>query len=612
VGLLNPNNLWLALSLAALIAIYLRSRARPTLTVSSLMLFESADAPVRSSRLLRIDALFWIEAAALSALTLAAAGLYIRTFKPLGSARNHALIFDVGAAMDAEDGSRIGEARRAALAVVNDAPADDRFSVITYALEARVALAPSSDKDRVRQAIGSLRPLAVTTRRAALHAALIYAVGADSIQLFTDHPPPSELLDDARRHSHVAVRVIGHPADNLALVALEPGIPKNTEGRCLVRNFSFKPQASELEIDVEGHEVFDSSLIVEPRGELAVRFGPLPHGGLLRARLKARDGLAADNQRFAIAPSITSRRALVISPDANARDDLARILLALNPPYRVTAVSSTPAVLSGLAHQRFDLIIAHDTAAIPLSAPARLFVFPPTGDSLIPVSREASSVELQNSSGNNLSTPLLLGVSRVITMPGWMEPVARGVETSDLSPLVLAAVGQRPDGAIGYLAFDIRHHLLLDPDHLDALLLAIKTIERLVEPSDIRVTNTGEATTLSTFGPATLIAPDGTHSALDPDSGGRVRVEPFQAGQYEIISGRRVIKVYANYYDEAESDLAVAVQPASSASSNRENSAVGLTPKLSIVPQSPLLISLVLLLLMAESVLMIRRSHSWI
>ncbi|MGH7837964.1 MAG: hypothetical protein ACREQC_09095, partial [Candidatus Binataceae bacterium] len=121
MGLLDPLNLLMGLSLAVLVAIYLRARSRPTIMVSSLELFAEAAAPVARSRVLRVDALFWLEAAALTALTIAAAGFYLRQPKPASPMVREALIFDLGAAMDARaDGaSRLAAAQNAALALVD-------------------------------------------------------------------------------------------------------------------------------------------------------------------------------------------------------------------------------------------------------------------------------------------------------------------------------------------------------------------------------------------------------------------------------------------------------------------------------------------------------------
>src|SRR5579872_1178986 len=103
------------------------------------MLFEEVPAPVAKSRILRVDLLFWLEASALAAMTLAAAGFYLLHPRPVGHHQLHALVFDLGAGMGAVDGrvSRMDEARARARRIISLAPAGDAFSIIGYALEAR-------------------------------------------------------------------------------------------------------------------------------------------------------------------------------------------------------------------------------------------------------------------------------------------------------------------------------------------------------------------------------------------------------------------------------------------------------------------------------------------
>src|SRR5262249_27096412 len=131
MGLLNPNRLLWAISIAILLAIYLRSRSRPTLEVSSLLLFDEAAAPTARVRHLRIDPLFWLELLVLAALTFALAGLFIRSTPPAMQGRNRALVFDLAAGAGAREGSgtRLDVAKKQALAIVSRAPARDRFSV---------------------------------------------------------------------------------------------------------------------------------------------------------------------------------------------------------------------------------------------------------------------------------------------------------------------------------------------------------------------------------------------------------------------------------------------------------------------------------------------------
>jgi hypothetical protein len=408
------------------------------------------------------------------------------------------------------------------------------------------------------------------------------------------------------------------------LVALEPGVPKRSEGRALVRNFSPRPQSCELAIDANGREVFHSVLVVEPRTLATVRFGPLPHGGIVRARILTGDGLSTDNQRYALAPSVTPARALVVSPDRAARDDLARIVLAVDPRYRVTASDVTAAALSELTHQNFDLAVVHDFSGAGITAAARLFIYPEPGFSGSPepvvtgsrapvqnkgVSNVAQAELRSRADAPPLATPVILGPARVIALPGWMDPLALGAEAEDQPAFPLAGLGRTMDGAIGMLSFDVRDHLLLDPDRLDALLLTIDTLKRLTAPADVKVVSTGEFVSLATFAPATLIDPAGARSPLIPDKWGRVRFRPFEAGRYVLSANRHVIEVFANYYDAAESDLAA--PPAVSAPPARQMTAGTSHTERQVMPQTVPLIGAVLILLLLESILLARRSARW-
>jgi len=66
----------------------------------------------------------------------------------------------------------------------------------------------------------------------------------------------------------------------------------------------------------------------------------------------------------------------VLSPDAAVRDDLARVLLAINRNFFVTAAD--PAHLDSFDHvRRYDLAMIHDSAATGVKAAARLLIFSP-------------------------------------------------------------------------------------------------------------------------------------------------------------------------------------------------------------------------------------------
>lgn len=582
------------------------------------MLFEEVPAPVAHSRILRLDLLFWLEALALATMTLAAAGLYLLGPRPVGPHQLHALVFDLGAGMGATSGrvSRLDQARARARRLISGSAAGDEFTIIGYALEARTLAAPSVGRNRVLDALEKLQPLAVAARPAALRAALLDARGATTIDVFADRKPAQEIVQEARPNGRVRIHEVGEPADNIAIAALDPGVPRSSAGHCVLRNFSSRPAECELEIESNGRQIVRTPLIIEPRAQAIVNFRPLSDGGLVRARIVSPDALTADNERFALAPSIAQAKVLVLSPDADARDDLARIALAVNPNFLVTALDPGLYPTSSAAAQRFALAILHDCNDAGVNASARMLIFPepPLRGSkrspLVPVIGSVAAVELESRQDTGpLATPTILGPSRILSLPEWMNALARGGPVGGHESLPLAAVGRNREGEIGVLSFDIRNHLLLDPDRLDALVLAIDTLKRVGAPENIQVVATGTFVSVPTFGPARLMLPDGSFVSLRPDQSGRVRFRPLQVGRYLIRSGEREVAVYANYYDAAESDLALATTTAEpeqtvefAAPTHKQN-----YPE----PVSLILIAMAIFLVLAESVLLAQRAVHW-
>ena len=128
---------------------------------------------------------------------------------------------------------------------------------------------------------------------------------------------------------------VGADDANLAIVSLDPGIPGSTRGRVVIRNFSARPHAAELALDLGDSEQFHQTMMLAPREQVIAAFGPLKTGGLLQARILTPDAIAADNSRYAYAPFDLAARVLVLSPDAAVRDDLARVLLAVNANFQI-------------------------------------------------------------------------------------------------------------------------------------------------------------------------------------------------------------------------------------------------------------------------------------
>jgi hypothetical protein len=625
VGFLSPQNFVYAFSLALLILIYLRSRSRPTLEVSSLMLFDEAPAPVASVRHVRLDPLFWLEMATLGALTLALAGMYVMRPPSVGHGRIHALVFDLGAAMSARDGqdhtTRLDQARREALAIVNRAPLGDEFSVIGYALDAEVRHPQSANLVAVRKALDELVAMSVPARTAALRAALMRARGASEIDLFADRPPPNTVLADVASAARVNFHLVGSGDENLAIVSLDSGIPGSTKGRVVIRNFSARPHPGELAIDLGSTEVFHQTIMLSPREQAVVPFGPLLNGGVLHARILSADAIEADNSRYAYVASDTPSRALVLSPDAAVRDDLARVLLALNSNFQIETADpsryreASPPV-SGA--KPLDLVVMHDCYIPALAAGATLFIYPPQNKrgapqpSGISVSGTLASADLNRDSmgASGAGESLNLGATRIVAIPEWMDPIATAAGAGHRS-IPVAAIGRGSTGAVGLIAFDVPNHLLLAPDHLDALILTVDLLRQLTAPREVQIVSTGAYTSAPATASAKVTEPDGSVRIVAPDRFGRVRIRPLKAGRYSIASGPVTTQVFANYYDATESDLGA--KPAAEASGpiEKASAATGSESAKEVHPLVFLLVALSLLALMVESAILLRHATRW-
>jgi von Willebrand factor type A domain/Aerotolerance regulator N-terminal len=621
MGFLDPRNLLWGLSLAVLVIIYLRSRARPLIEVSSLMLFDEQPAPAASVRRVHFDPLFWLEVAALAALTLAIAGFFVRIPVTPARGRSRALVFDVGAAMGATDGglSRLDRAKAAALEMISSAAPGDEFSVISYALEAQLVQAPSSDDKELRSAINGLRSFAVTARPVALRAALMRARGAADIALFSDRTPPqgaiSNLASAGRFEFH---RISGSDA-NLAIVSLDPGAPGSQYARISVRNFSAHPAICNLAVDMSGTEVMRRTLMLAPREQATDRFlrvGPLNTGGLVRARILDADALAADNTRYALAAAADQTSAIIFSPDAAVRDDLARTLLAVNPNFRIETIDAAKYQVDvGHASNPYALAIFHDSFVPQVPAKASLLIFPPLGAATaalapgLEVQATASAAELRDAASSN-GDGVAMGDTRALRLGEWMEPSAFAILSGHgRAPAV--AFGQAAQGAVGVVAFDVRDHMLLDPDHLDALVATIDLVKRLVAPTDIQIVATGNYVSIPAASPARVTAPDGTVRTIAPDKWGRVTLRPVDAGRYTVQVGNTTTQVLANYYDATESDLAAADSAGTSSSSERASEPSAAPRQNQLQPLVLMLAALALIALVTESALLARHSARW-
>jgi len=399
---------------------------------------------------------------------------------------------------------------------------------------------------------------------------------------------------------------------NLAIVSLDPGVPNATKVRVGVRNFGAHPQLCELKIDLGGKEVASQTLMLAPHEQVTAPYAPLLAGGIVHAQIASSDAIVADNDRYVLATADVPQRALIVSPDPAVRDDFARVLLAVNPNFRIETVDPASYHPANDGSDHAALAIVHDSE-VTVHADSTLLVFPPvTASKLVPgltINGTASGVKLlgaSQSGGNGLP----IAAARILAMPEWME-----VTTSAMLPgngrMPVAAIGQGASGSVGVIAFDVRNRMLLDPDHLDALVGTVGLIKRLVLPSDIQIVPTGSYVNLPAAGPAKITSPDGAVQTASPDRWGRVILRPLMAGRYTVATGKGTVQVFANYYDAIESDTVIA-QSSSKRTPDRQLSSIPPAPREpQIQPMLIVLALLAMLALLAESTVLARRAGRW-
>jgi hypothetical protein len=179
------------------------------------------------------------------------------------------------------------------------------------------------------------------------------------------------------------------------------------------------------------------------------------------------------------------------------------------------------------------------------------------------------------------------------------------------SSIPIAAVGRNAGGPVGVLAFDVRDHLLLAPDHLDALVLTVDLMKQLTAPRDILIVPTGADVSVPATGVARVTQPDASVRTVSADKWGRVRIRPLQAGRYTVESGGVTTQVLANYYDATESDLSAKPQAEASAPVGKAAASANLQSARQVQPLILFLIALALLALMIESAMLIGHAGRW-
>ena len=313
--LLLPAGL-LALALAApIVILHMLTPRRPPTEVSSLLHWDGLRHAITAAQpwqRLRWSLLFILQllAVALFAFALARPA----TVEDAELADHTVFIIDASSSMSAIDGSpdRLADAIVTAVAMRADIPDNGLASLIIASAQPAVLVQQSEDAGEFERAASSIRTTGsgVDYEAAfALAESLVLPERSTGFVLISD----GDLDDVEQRLAPLGTSYFGVGATdtNRAITDLSVNAgPGGLQARVTIESTGGPTSTQVLRLDVDGVTVLTEEIEI-PRGEVVEQVFELPLGTRVAAYLDGQDLLAADNQRYAGAPTLGSLKARI-------------------------------------------------------------------------------------------------------------------------------------------------------------------------------------------------------------------------------------------------------------------------------------------------------------
>ena len=455
LSFLSPLAFRLLYGLPLLIIPYLLRERGKRIVVPALFLYQGLPSSARR-RLwgrLRLTPLFFLQLFILLLLIAAAA-------QPLMQRQGDkvALVLDTSASMQAHapggGGSLFDAAKQQAVQALATIPGRDAVSLFTNAPLPAPVSAPVDTRGQLRQ---TLAGVAVTDAPdpsdevlSAFFAQLLGERGFQHVFFFTDRPLATPGGTDA-----LTVVTLGGPQPNAGITAFRlyrsPFFPDQVDATVVVTATGRLGGGSVSIENTETGKALQSQSFT--KGDpLTFSFPRLSLATTYRARLFVEDGLAVDNEAYAVLPALTAVPVLLVSPSADAAKSLAQIPNL--KPERVSPQDYNPAKT---AH--FPLVLFHLTAPETLPPTNAAFILPPDGNTLFPLGKAATRPSVTQWTAAH---PLTSYVTFSLLSPAYaqaFQPVSwcKPVITATVGPLLLA--GERDGRRYVAVGFDLLPYL---------------------------------------------------------------------------------------------------------------------------------------------------------
>ena len=478
-------------ALPIIVAFYMLRLRRRDMPVGSTFLWQQLVRDVEANapwQKLRFSWLLLVQLLIALAVVLAATRPFATV--PSELAANVVLIVDTSASMGARDpeGDRIELARQAARDVVGRLPDGGRITVVAADDSARVLASETDDRDAAIEAIDSIEATQLPgdlTDAFALASALARRDSDSTVVVVTD--ATADILPPGGVGVEVQVERVGSADDNQAVAALSA--LRRSGGAQLdlfvaVANHGDADASRRLEIYADG-ELADARVLTIPAGQRseALVTTVLSSTTLLEARLDGEDALAVDDRAFAIIPSETTVRALVVG-DGNTYLEHALALLPRLELYAVAEGGYEEAIDDAEAADMPYGLVVFD-GVLPASPPdiPALYLDPPEDGPYGTVSGRIESPGIERTDPNepllrfvDLST-VHIGRTRAIELAEGMSPI---VATTGGRPLI--AVGGADGRRLAVIGFALAESDL--PLQVAFPLLMSNLVDYLAPPGD--------------------------------------------------------------------------------------------------------------------------------
>jgi uncharacterized membrane protein len=606
---LSPLALLLAgLSIPLLLLYFLKVRRRQQ-AVSSLLLWDPALRDREASAFfqrLQPDPLLILQILALLALTLALARPAV-TVMGQGNKRV-VLVVDAAASMKATDvsPSRFVRAQREALGRLAQLGAGAEVMVIQAAIQPRVVVPFTRERERVVAGIYSLEAQDIPSRLGEAVRTARALVGPDAraeIHVFTDGVNPAAV---AGQGDDVRVRWVGVGGRGRNMAITNFGVRRNYLGAfgsqafASVVNFSDEPQRLAFVLSVDDRTVAEQALELGPQVRRALVL-PFTHegGGVVQARLRVSDDLASDNVAQAVIPAPRAISVLLVSPGNLFLEKV----LKTDPQVQLET-RTLDGYQGGM--EGFDVVVI-DSASPPRIGSGR-YVLINTVPSDVPIEvlGRFESPTIMDWDRNHLIMRQVDFAKVAIEEALRVRPLAAGKTLVEATGGPLVYLLEERDRKAVFFGFDLfrtdfplrvafplmlsKSLRWLHPAGLDQSSLQLQTGAPLLLPVEHGVTS------------ATVVTPSGRSGEAQVARGLASFTETDEVGTYTVNTSRGETKVAVNLMHAETSDLAPRPLPAFVEGAGTETAPVAIQREL-----WPFLLMFAIAVLLLEALLYWRR-----